>query len=159
MNPFGEFLVGVVMLIGLAGIVLPVIPGLVLILAAVFVWALEESSTVAWGVFGVALLLAIAATVVKYLIPGRNLKEAGIPTSTLLVASLGAFIGFFAIPIVGAPVGFVIGIYLTEWRRVGRQRAWPATKTSAGQAALSIGIELAGGLLIFGIWFTAAVVA
>lgn len=145
------------MLVGLAGIVLPVLPGLVLIVAAVFVWALEESSGIAWSVFGFSLLIAITAIVVKYLIPGRNLKEAGIPTSTLLMAALGAFVGFFVIPIIGAPIGFVVGIYLMEWRRVGRSGAWPATKTSTGQVALSIGIELAGGLLIFGAWLVAVV--
>lgn len=145
------------MLVGLAGIVLPVLPGLVLIVAAVFLWAFEESSTIGWSVLVLSVILAVTAIAVKYIIPGRNLKEAGIPTSTMLVAAFGALVGFFLIPIVGAPIGFVAGIYLMEWRRVGRDLAWPATKKSTGQVALSIGIELTGGLLIFGIWLVAAI--
>jgi uncharacterized protein len=158
LNPVGEFLVGIVMLVGLAGIVLPVLPGLVLMIGAVLVWALEESSVVGWAVLAVSVAVAITAILVKYIIPRKNLKEAGIPTSTILVAAFGAFVGFFAIPIVGAPIGFVAGIYVMEWRRVGRARAWPATKKSAGQVALSIGIELTGGLLIFGLWLAAVVI-
>lgn len=146
------------MLIGLAGIVLPVLPGLVLMVGAVLVWALEESSVIGWSILVLSILLAVTAILVKYIIPGRNLKEAGIPTSTMLVAAFGAFVGFFAIPIIGAPIGFIAGIYVMEWRRVGRGGAWPATKKSAGQVALSIGIELTGGLLIFGAWLIAAIV-
>jgi uncharacterized protein len=158
MNAGGEILIGLVMLVGLVGIAVPIIPGLVLVLGGVFVWALEESSPFGWGVLVVSMLLAIGATVVSYLIPGRNLKRAGIPTTTLLMATVGAFIGFFTIPVVGAPIGFIAGIYLVEWSRVGRSQAWPSTKKSAGAIALSIGIELAGGLLIFGLWLFAAVI-
>lgn len=145
------------MVVGLAGIVLPVLPGLVLMLAAVFVWALEESSGIGWAIFSVSLVLASGATVLKYLVPGRNLRKAGIPNTTLLIAAVGAFIGFFAIPVIGAPIGFVAAIYLVEWRRQGRDGAWPATRKSTTQVALSIGIELTAGLLIFGGWLIAAV--
>lgn len=157
MTPLGEILVGIVILVGLAGIVLPVLPGLVLVVGPIFVWALIEGTAIGWAVFAVAFGLGATATVVKYLIPGRKLKESGVPLSTMIVAAFGAIIGFFVIPIVGAPIGFVAGIYLMEWSRVGRTEAWPATMKSAGAVALSIGIELAGGLLIFGIWLVAAI--
>jgi uncharacterized protein len=157
LNPAGEFLIGLVILVGLAGIVVPVLPGLVLVLGGVFVWALEESSALGWAVMVVAAAIAVGASIVKYLIPGRNLKAAGIPTSTMLLAAVGAFVGFFAIPVVGAAIGFIAAIYLVEWGRRGRSEAWPATRKTASAVALSIGIELAGGLLIFGLWLVAAV--
>lgn len=157
MNPWGELIVGIVILVGLVGIVLPVLPGLVLVVAAVLVWALDESSALGWIVFALSVGLAATATVVKYLIPGRRLKESGIPLSTMMAATLGAVVGFFAIPMVGAPLGFLAGIYLMQWSRVGREEAWPSTLRTAGAVGLSIGIELAGGLIIAGLWLIAAI--
>lgn len=156
MNPVGEVLVGLVILVGLAGIVVPVLPGLVLVVGAVLVWSLEESTTLGWIVFGAAVVLAAAATVIKYLVPGRKLQESGIPFSTMMLAVAGAIIGFFAIPVVGGPIGFMAAIYLLQWRRLGRDAAWPATVKTAEVIALSIGIELGGALLIAGIWLAAA---
>ncbi len=157
MSTIGEVLVGVVILVGLAGIVLPILPGLALIVGAVLIWAVVEATAVAWGVFAICFGLGAVATVVKYLIPGRQLKESGVALSTMLIALFGAVIGFFVIPVVGAPIGFMVAIYLIQWNRMGRNEAWPATLRTAGAIALSIGIELAGGLLIFGVWLIAAI--
>lgn len=157
MSTIGEVLVGVVILAGLAGIVLPILPGLALTVGAVLIWALVEASAMAWVVFAICFGLGAAATVIKYLVPGRKLKESGIAMSTMLVALFGAVIGFFVIPVLGAPLGFLAGIYLIQWSRRGRSEAWPATLRTAGAIALSIGIELAGGLLIFGVWLVAAI--
>ncbi|MEX1091794.1 MAG: DUF456 domain-containing protein [Acidimicrobiia bacterium] len=157
MSTVGEVLVGFVILVSLAGIVLPVLPGLALTVGAVLVWALVEATPIAWIVFAICFGLGAAATVIKYLIPGRKLKESGVAMSTMLIALFGAVIGFFVIPVVGAPIGFLAGIYLIQWNRMGRSEAWPATLRTAGAIALSIGIELAGGLLIFGVWLVAAI--
>ncbi len=157
MSTAGEVLVGVVILVGLAGIVLPILPGLALIVGAVLIWALVEATAIAWVVFAICFGLGAAATVIKYLIPGRKLKESGVALSTMLMALVGAVIGFFVIPVVGAPIGFMAGIYLVQWNRMGRGEAWPATLRTAGAIALSIGIELAGGLLILGVWLVAAI--
>ncbi len=157
MSTIGEVLIGFVILVGLAGIVLPILPGLALVVGAILVWALVEGTAIAWVVFAICFGLGAAATVIKYLIPGRKLKESGVAMSTMLIATLGAVIGFFVIPVVGAPIGFMVGIYLVQWNRMGRSEAWPATLRTAGAVALSIGIELAGGLLVFGVWLVAAI--
>ena len=157
MNTVGEVLIGVVILVGLVGIVLPILPGLALIVAAVLIWALVEATAIGWGAFAICFGLGAIATVVKYLIPGRKLKESGVALSTMLIALFGAVIGFFVIPVIGAPIGFMAGIYLVQWSRMGRGEAWPATLRTAGAIALSIGIELAGGLLILGVWLVAAI--
>ncbi|MEX1038866.1 MAG: DUF456 domain-containing protein [Acidimicrobiia bacterium] len=159
MSTAGEVLVGVVILVGLAGIVLPILPGLALVVGAVLIWALVEASAVAWVVFAICFGLGAVATVIKYLIPGRKLKASGVATSTMLIALFGAVIGFFVIPVVGAPIGFMAGIYLIQWSRLGRDAAWPATLRTAGAITLSIGIELVGGLLILGVWLVAAIFA
>lgn len=157
MDPFGVVVIGVLILVGLAGILLPVLPGLLLITGAVTVWAVVEGGGVAWTVAGLAVLLALAGSVVKYLVPGRRLKDAGIPRSTLLLAGGLAIAGFFVIPVIGAAIGFVLGIYLAERRRLGPEPAWPSTRASVGAVGLSIGIELLAGLLIAGLWLAAVI--
>jgi hypothetical protein len=157
MSPFGEFLVALAILAGLFGIVVPLLPGLILIVIAVVVWAFAVASPLGWAVGVIALALGVLGTIFKYLVPGRRLKEVGLPTSTLVIAIGVAFVGLFVIPVIGAPIGFVATIYVAERFRVGRQQAWPTTKASLGAVAASIGIELATGLIIAAIWFGAVI--
>jgi hypothetical protein len=146
----------VVVFLGLGGIVIPILPGLTLQVAAVMVWAVAEGSPMGWVVAGVSVVVAGVATVLKYTRPGRRLKEAGVPTRVLAVAVVAAIVGFFVVPVVGVVLGFVLALYVFERARVGRERAWPSTRTALLAIAQSIGIELAGGLLIL-IVFVAAV--
>jgi hypothetical protein len=143
-----DILAGLAVLVGLVGIVLVFLPGIALQVVAVFVWALEESTPTAWVVFGVVMVLAVAATVLKYVFPGRRLKEEGVPGWVLLVAVGGGIVGFFLIPVVGAPIGFVLAVYVFERIRRGPSQAWPSTQTAIKAVLTSTGIELVGGFLI-----------
>jgi uncharacterized protein YqgC (DUF456 family) len=118
-SAWGELLVGLVVLAGLVGVILPVLPGSALVLAAIGVWAWIEGTTGAWAVFAGGALLIGAATIVKYAWPGRRLRASGIPTATLAVGIAVGIVGFFVIPVVGLPLGFVLGIYLGALRRLG----------------------------------------
>ena len=151
-----DVLAGLAVLAGLVGIVVVFLPGLVLQVAAVAIWAFEESTFVGWVVLGTVVGLAVTASVLKYVFPGRRLREAGIPGWVLLVAVMVAVVGLFAIPVVGAPIGFVVAIYVFERARKGRERAWPSTKTALRAVLTSIGIELAGGFLIAAVFFAGA---
>ncbi len=145
--------------IGLGGIILPILPGLFLQLFAVVFWAFEESTAVAWAVAGLSLLVTVAVTFLKYTRPGRKLKDAGIPMWVLVVAVGLGILGFFVIPVVGGPLAFVLAVYVFERVRSGRERAWPSTKVALVALAQSVGIELAGGvtillLLLAGVFLT-----
>ena len=155
MDAIGETIIGIVILVGLAGIMIPILPGLLLEAAAVVLWAGVTGGGRAWAIAIGAVVLALGSQVVKFLIPGKRLRNAGIPRSTLCFAGALAIVGFFVIPVIGAPIGFVLGTYLAEQRRVGGDQAWPSTKASLGAVALSIGIELFAGLLIAGAWLAA----
>ena len=147
---------GIAILVGLAGIVIPVIPGSVLILVAVIAWAAEMDTRTAWVVAGIAATLLVVGTIVKYAIPGKKLK-ATVPTSTLLVGGLGAIVGFFVIPVVGALVGFPVGVYLAERHRVGSEGAWPSTQAALKAIGVSIFIEFVAGLMAAGVWVAGVV--
>jgi uncharacterized protein YqgC (DUF456 family) len=147
-----ETLVALAIAIGLVGILVPALPGSLLVGAAVVAWATERGGATAWTVTAVALGLLVAGAVVKYLVPGRRLQRAGVPTSTLVAGAVLGVVGFFVVPVVGVPLGFVLGAYLVEWRRLGGRDAWPATVHALKAVGLGILIELAFGILAAATW-------
>ena len=152
-----DVLVGLAILMGLVGIVVPVLPGSILILGAVLVWAAEARTITGWLVFAVVTTLLVVGGTVKYAVPGRRLKAVGVPNRSLVAGGLLGIVGFFVIPVVGLVVGFVAGVYLAELDRVGRQGAWPSTRSALGAVGLSMLIELGAGLLAAVTWLFGAV--
>jgi uncharacterized protein YqgC (DUF456 family) len=134
---------------GLLGIVIPVIPGLLLVLGGVLLWAALTATPLAWGIFAAALLVAVAGYALQYLLPGRRMKERGVRSSTLALAVVAAVVGFFVVPVVGALLFFVLAIFLVENGRTrDRAVAWTRTKHAMLAVAQSVGIELVAGLVI-----------
>jgi len=133
-----EVLVALAIAVGVVGVVVPVLPGSLLVLGAILVWAWNVGGATAWAVFAVAAVFLVLGAVVKYVVPGRRLKEGGIPGSTLVLGSLLGIVGFFVVPVVGLPIGFVLGVYLAELNRLGREAAWPATKHALKAVGLSM---------------------
>ncbi len=140
-------------LVGIVGIIVPVLPGLALTVLGLLVWALTESSVTGWVVFALGLAVAAAGAVLQYLVPGRRMKQQGVRTSTLVLAVLLAVVGFFVIPVVGALVGFVLGIWLLESSRgASRQEAWARTRHAVVAILQGWGIELAAALGVAGLY-------
>lgn len=123
------------------------------------IWAFAESSALGWTVLGLTVLIAAAASILKYLHPGRRLRAAGIPNWLMVAAVVAAVVGFFAIPVIGAPIAFVLTVYLFERSRRGKAVAWPSTKAALRAIAASVGIELAGAFLILAVFLIGAVIA
>lgn len=147
-----EVLVALAIAVGIAGIIVPVLPGTLLVMGAVLAWAVHVGTTTGWVVFAVATVLLAGGSVVKYLVPGRRLKASGVPSRTLLAGALLAFIGFFVVPLVGLFLGFVLGVYLAERARVGGQQAWPSTMAALRAVGVSILIELVAAFLAAVTW-------
>lgn len=136
-------------IVGLFGIVVPVLPGLLLVLGGVLLWAVLEGGTVAWSIFGISLLVAAIGWVLQYTLPGKRMRERGVSSSTLVVAVLAGIVGFFVVPVVGAIVGFVLAIFVVELARSqDRALAWERTRHALVAVLHSMGIELAAGLVI-----------
>ncbi|WP_448073330.1 DUF456 domain-containing protein [Georgenia yuyongxinii] len=153
MAPIGELLVGAVILVGLVGAVVQLYPGSLLVLGAVAVWGVVTGGVVGWAVLVVAALAVLGTGVAKYLLAGRYLTRAGVPGRTLLVGGVLGVVGFFVVPVVGLPLGFVLGVFLAELsRRRDRGEAWRATLVAMKATGLTILIELAGALLATGTW-------
>ena len=72
MSTGGVVLVALVIAVGLVGIVVPLLPGTLLVFGAIAVWAVVESNVTGWVTLGVVGVLLAAATLVKYLWPARG---------------------------------------------------------------------------------------
>jgi hypothetical protein len=149
----GIVLVALVIVVGLIGIVLPLLPGTLLVFAAIAVWAVVEHNIAAWVTLGVVTALLAVSTLIKYLWPARRMRAADVSTLSLLAGAVLGIIGFFVIPVLGLVIGFVLGIYLAELAKRRDQRiAWTSTKHALKGVALSVGVELCGALLATAAW-------
>jgi uncharacterized protein YqgC (DUF456 family) len=152
----GIVLVALAIAVGLVGILVPLLPGTVLVFGAILVWALFERTTIAWVTLGIVAALLAATLLIKYLWPMRRMKSADVGTLSLVAGAVLGIIGFFVVPVLGLVIGFVLGVYLAELAKRRDQRvAWTSTVHAIKGVALSVGVELAGGLLATVAWVVA----
>jgi uncharacterized protein YqgC (DUF456 family) len=98
---------------GLAGTVLPVVPGTLLVLAGIVLGAwIDDFARVGWGTLGVVGALAIIAWVLDYVAGLLGAKKAGASGFALAGAAIGTVVGLFMgfvgvlfMPLVGAAIG------------------------------------------------------
>lgn len=149
---WGELLVAAVIVVGLIGIVVPILPGTLLIACALFVWALVVGGW-AWSVFAAAVLALVVGEVIKYLVAGKSLRTDGIPNRTVVIGGLVGIVGFFVVPVIGLLLGFVVGAVLSELGRTrSLEQAWRGALAALKAAAKTIGIELLFALVATSIW-------
>lgn len=151
----------VVMLIGLAGTLIPILPGIALMwVMAVAYGFVVGFDAVAIGALVVITILAAAAVVVGVALPKRAATESGAATSSQVSAAVGAVIGFFVIPVVGVVIGALVGIGLAEYHD---KRNWPAARASTIAIAKGFGlstlVQFAIGFAILLVWLVWAGVA
>jgi len=159
MSTAGTFLVALTIAVGLVGIVVPLLPGMLLVYGAILVWAVVEHTVASWVTLGIVTVVVGATTAVKYLWPVRRMRRAEVGNSALLAGGVLGIVGFFVIPVVGLVIGFILGVYLAELlRRQDLRRAWASTVHAVKGVALSMGVEFAGALAAAVIWLVAVLV-
>jgi len=157
-SDLGLIVVGLAIGTGIVGVVVPVLPGALLAWAAIAVWALVVGGVTAWTVLGIATLAIGGAQVVKVLVPGRRLRDAGVPRQSIVAGLVVAVAGFFLIPVVGFFIGFPLGVYLEERRRLGRHAAaWDSTRAALRAMGLSILIEMTATVLSAAAWLAVVI--
>jgi uncharacterized protein YqgC (DUF456 family) len=147
-----ELLVALGIAVGLVGVVVPVVPGAMLVWASILVWGIDVGTATGWGVVAAATALIAGGQVVKYTIPGKQLRTRGVPNRSLVVGGLVAIAGFFVVPVVGLFIGFVLGVYASELQRVGARLAWPSTTAALRAVGVSMLLELTSVLLATAAW-------
>jgi uncharacterized protein YqgC (DUF456 family) len=154
MSPWLELVVAVALVVGLIGLVVPILPGLLLMWAAVGVWALlDGGGTWRWTTFGLVTLLAAFGTAASYVWTGKWASDAGAPAWALLVAMVGAIVGFFTIPVLGIVVGGIGALWLAELVRLRHPRkAWDTTWAALQGYGVGTLVQGIAGVAIVGVW-------
>lgn len=152
--PWLEILVAVALAVGLVGLVVPVLPGLLLMWAAVGVWALFDGGGAwRWATFAVVTVLAAVGTVAGLAMTGRRAVGAGAPSWVLIVGMLGAIVGFFTIPVLGIVVGGIGAIWLAELVRLRHPRqAWDTTWAALQGYGVGTFVQGFAGVAIVIVW-------
>ena len=153
-------LVGLVMLVGLAGVLVPLLPGTALVLAAGVAWAalVVDGGTARWVVVAVMAALFAAGAVTKYALPGKRLAGR-LPRRTLVLGAGGAVAGLVLLPPVGLLIGGVAGVFAAELQRAGDARtAWRGTVQVLQAVGLGLLAELVAGVLMVGTWLVGVLV-
>jgi uncharacterized protein len=150
-------LVGIAIAIGIAGVILPILPGIWLIWGAALVYGFMVGfGAVAWLALIVLTGLAAAGTAVVYYLPARKSGEVGLPRWGQVVIAGIAIAGFFVIPIVGAFIGLAAGAFLVALvmerdlsDAVGK--AWTLLVEMLKGAAAQLGVALLMAV-VWGLW-------
>ena len=142
------------MVIGVAGTVLPILPGLWVIWAAAVMYGIFAGfGTGGWIAMAVTTALAAGGTAAAFYLPQRKASSIGVPWWGQVIALCFAVVGFFVVPVVGAPLGFVLGIFLAT---IVRERHIPgalnATWATLKSMLLASGIQFALGLTTMAVW-------
>lgn len=144
----------VVMVIGLIGTVLPIIPGTILIFLAALIYALIEGfQTIGWPTLVVLGVMTVVATTADLWASSVGAKIGGASGWSVLVGLLGGLVGFFVFSLPGAIMGAILAVLLTEIVRVGDWRQ--ALKAGSGWLVgwiLSTVFQLGMGLIMMAIF-------
>lgn len=149
-----ELVIGLVMIVGLAGTLLPILPGPLVMWLGALAYGMAEG-------FGPAGLLAVVLITLLLLwgawlsvrIPQRRAAGAGLSLQAQLLAAGLAVVGFFLIPVVGAPVGFVAGVFVIRYAKVKDVgQAWESTRSALGSLWRAAAAQFGAGVAAAAVW-------
>ncbi|MET4096259.1 DUF456 domain-containing protein [Arthrobacter sp. UYCu712] len=165
MNPetVVTILCGLAILVGVAGTIIPVLPGSILIGLSLLAWAIwGGAGSTGWVVFGIGIVFVLAGMAASAVLTGRKLKQHNIPSRSVIAGLVLGVVGMFIIPVVGLFVGFAAGLLLSELHRTRAfgtavASSWAALKATGLGMIVEFGLAcLAASTWLIGLWVTAA---
>lgn len=128
------------LVLGAAGVVVPVLPGSLLIIATLLVWAVLLGGPAAWTAAIIGALLAAVGWSASTVLTGRALQREQIPRGPVLVAVVAALVGMVLLPPLGLFIGFAVGLFSAEYMR--RDKDWEAAGAASLRALRAMGIGI-----------------
>ncbi len=153
-NVFFPLVIGGVMLVGLAALLLPILPGLALMWASALVYGLVTGfDTPAWIIFAVISALALVGGLVDNVFMAGSSRKAGASWISIGVALLGALLGSLLLPPLGGLLFALAGIFLVEYFRLKDwKQALNSTRGLATGCGLAAVTRFVFGLFILIAW-------
>ena len=146
--------------LGLAGSVIPVLPGpfLIWLGALVYAWA-SDFTVIGWGMLTVLLVLAVAAWWSDLFLSTVMSRRAGASWKAILGAIVGGLVGAMLLSgvpifgtILGALLGAMAGMWIVEYFDKGNhEAATTAVQAYVGSVLVAALVEMVIALLMVGI--------
>ena len=100
-------------------IVIPILPGLVIIWVAALGYGLIAGfGVLGWIMFAIITLLMLAGSILDNVLMGANAHKEGAPWWVILIAMVAAIGANFLLPIIGGILGGLLALFLIEWLRL-----------------------------------------
>jgi hypothetical protein len=145
----------IVMGLGLIGIVVPMIPGTILIFATAVAYAfIDGFQGVGWPTIAVLGLLTLVSTSAELWATGMGAKAGGASGWSVAAGLIGGIVGLIILTLPGAIIGAMLGVIVSEILRVGDWRK--ALKAGGGWLVgwlLSSVLQLAIGLIMVALFY------
>ena len=149
-----EALVLTLMTIGLLGLLVPIIPGLVIIWVAALGYGLYAGfGVLGWIMFALITVLMIVGSVIDNVLMGAKAHESGAPWWVVLIALVAGIIGNFFLPVIGGILAALLALFLVEFiRRKDAKKALTSMKGMVVGCGWAIAIRFIMGLFMIGFW-------
>lgn len=147
-----------VMLVGVAGVVLPVLPDVWLIWLAALGYGLLQQPLFDGWVGGVAMFLLTGLTILgvaaDLVLSHAGAAQGGASWQAILLSVVLGLVGLFFFPPVGPLVGALLGLFLVEYFRHGKDahKAWEAVRGYATGCGLSVIARLGIAVTMILVW-------
>ena len=142
----------ILLIVGILGTVLPVLPGLLLSLCGLLIYKFGTDAPLSMVYIWIFVFLTAISVVLNYVIPAKTTRKYGGTRWGNIGSIIGTIAGMFLIPV---PFGFLIGMFLGVF--VGellhdakdKKKAWNSTKGALVGFLYGTGFNLVVGLAMF----------
>lgn len=142
------------LLLGQAGTLIPLLPGLWIQWAAALVFGLVRGFDLNGGIlFGIITILVIIGGIIDNVAMGASAKTSGASWLSIGAALVGGVLGSLIFPPLGGLILAMGGIFLVEYLRIrDLRKAWDSTRGLAIGCGWGVVLRFGFGLLVIVVW-------
>jgi uncharacterized protein YqgC (DUF456 family) len=143
-----------VMLFGLFGLIIPILPGLVIIWVAALGYGIFVGfDTLGWIMFAIITVLMIVGELAEHVLMGTQAHKEGAPWWVILIVLVVAIAGNFVVPILGGILAGLLALFGIEWlRSKDARKALVSTRGLLIGFAWGFVARFTAGLAMIGSW-------
>jgi uncharacterized protein YqgC (DUF456 family) len=146
------------MLVGLAGLLVPIFPGLMVMWLASLIYAIVRASNddmhwFEWVLFALITLLMIAGSIVDNIIIARRVREKQVPWGSIILGYLaGLMASIFFTPLIGI-LAAPVALFGAEYLRLRDSKvAFDSTRAWLTGWGITIAVRITMGVVMIGLW-------
>jgi uncharacterized protein YqgC (DUF456 family) len=142
------------MLFGLLVLLIPVLPGLVIIWAVSLGYGIFAGfGTLGWVMFAILTVLMVVGSFTDNVLMGTSAHKEGAPWWVILLALVAAVVGNFLMPIVGGVLAALAALFLIEWARLkDAKKAFTSMRGMLVGCGWAVAIRFIIGMVMIGLW-------